>query len=165
MQHFQFQIQGQNIRMIGEAVRRTFGHGNMYVSPTGNTWFFTYENFSFWQNSDMSSNILVDVWNEHTAVVKIVVAGGKTGLFRLDIFGREGARLNQLKGQVQHFCNLNGWQMRPLQAMPGGPPQAQGVPHPGHQGPPPAGQAPPQPQPGQAPPPQPGQGPPPQPRP
>ena len=118
MQQFQYQIDGPNVRSIYYGIRKEFGVANEYISPTGNTYFFVFESFSFLQNSDMSCTILVDVWSDNSCFVQAVVSGGKSGLFRLDIFGREGSRLGKLQEAFQRICHYNQWRMMPFQPAP-----------------------------------------------
>jgi len=102
-------------------IKREFGQGNEYVSPSGNTYFFVFENFSFLQNSDMSVTVLVDIWNQGCCVIKLVVSGGKQGLFRLDIFGREGSRLSNVQQGFQRIASMNNWQIVPFTPGPPAP--------------------------------------------
>ncbi len=111
MQHFQNHISGNNIRAISSSIQHHFGDANEYVSPDGDTCFFVFEHFSFWQNSDMSCSILVDIWDDNNCFVKGVVSGGKTGLLRLDIFGREVSRMKKVRDGILQICHFHGWQM------------------------------------------------------
>lgn len=131
MQSYQFQIEGEHIHNIYQGIKKEFGHGSEYVSPTGTCYFFNYERFSFWQNSDMSCTILVDIWTPQSCFVKIVVAGGKAGLFRLDIFGRERSNLRKLQTGIERICQFYQWQL--FTARP--------IPQPFNQAPPAQGQA------------------------
>ena len=114
MQQFQYQIEGPNIPSIYYGIRQEFGVANEYISPNGGTYFFVFESFSFLQNSDMSCTILVDIWSPTSCFLQVVVSGGKSGLFRLDIFGRESSRLSKLEESVQRICHYNQWRMTPF---------------------------------------------------
>jgi hypothetical protein len=59
----------------------------------------------------MSGIFLVDIKNETECIVNFVVAGGKTELLRLDIFGREYNLLKNIKKILQKICDDNNWKI------------------------------------------------------
>lgn len=107
MKHARYTIRGRNVKSILETLKKDIEPSVDYTSNTGKTYFFVFEKYSFLQNSDMSGILLFDIKNEDECIVNAVVAGGKTGLLRLDIFGRENSVLNDIKNVLQEICDKN----------------------------------------------------------
>jgi hypothetical protein len=111
MKYTKYAIKGKNIKLILEILKKEFKPSFNYTSNTGKTYFFVFEKYSFLQNSDMSGIFLVDIKNETECIVNFVVAGGKTELLRLDIFGREYNLLKNIKKILQKICDDNNWKI------------------------------------------------------
>ena len=111
MKYAKYTIKGKNIKSISEILKKELEPSVDYTSNTGKTYFFVFEKYSFLQNSDMAGILLVDIRTENECIVNSVVAGGKVGLLRLDIFGREDSVLNDIKKILQKICDDNNWQM------------------------------------------------------
>ncbi|MEK6800569.1 MAG: DUF6054 family protein [Nanoarchaeota archaeon] len=111
MKHAKYIVKGKNIRILPTILKKELKPSFDYISSTGKTYFFVLEKYSLLQNADMSVIILVDIKNETECVVNSVVAGGKVGLFQLDLFDREDSVLSGIKETLNKLANDNGWKI------------------------------------------------------
>ena len=112
MKYEKYTIEGKNITSISNVLKNELEPSVEYASKRGNAYFSVFERYSFLQNSDMSGILLVDIENENRCVVNVVVAGGKAGAFRLDIFGRENSVLKDVKKVLQKIADENSWKLQ-----------------------------------------------------
>ncbi len=108
MQIFRYSIEGDGIKDFIDLLKREFMTSYSYMNQGKDTIILVSERYSFLQNSDMAAVIVVDILNDRACNLELIVAGGRTGIFRLDIYGREKATLKSIKELVEKLCNEKG---------------------------------------------------------
>jgi hypothetical protein len=106
-----FIIEGFEVKSIIDIFRKEFPFSFNYVSEKGDIFVLIFEKYSFLQNSDMACSIIVDFLSENKCNLIITVAGGRTGIARLDIFGREKALLRECVNFIEKICIEKGWKL------------------------------------------------------
>lgn len=110
MKTAQAKFRNCNIQQVLEAFRREYSPKFEHGGAAGNNHIMVVEKFNFWQNSDMSLIASFDWEGAGDAVtVTLVVAGGKTGLLRLDILGREKANLDKVVNFFRRLASEQGF--------------------------------------------------------
>ena len=111
MRTLNFIIEGFEVKSIIDIFRKEFPFSFNYISQKGDVFVLIFEKYSFLQNSDMACSIIVDFLSDYKCNLIITVAGGRTGIARLDIFGREKALLREFENFIEKICNKKGWKL------------------------------------------------------
>jgi hypothetical protein len=111
MHHTTITIQGNRLTNLSDQITQEFSPSFSYVSTTKTTYFYVFEQYSFLQNSDMSVILLFDLTTTSSCTAQVLIAGGKVGLLRWDLFGREKSTLTQVLQKLQILCEKNNWRM------------------------------------------------------
>jgi len=89
-------VEGKNLETLMARFKKEFTPSFEYQSKSGDTKVFILEEYYFRQDSDLAIIVIFDFENSEKCRVSMAVAGGKTGLLRLDLLGAEKSMLYKI---------------------------------------------------------------------
>jgi len=98
-------IEGSDVSEIISFLKSEFPLSYNYITYDSKVAIFILERFSFIQNSELSITIIIDIISVSKCKLLIIVTGGRSGIFRLDIFGLEESMLRNIIDKIKRFCS------------------------------------------------------------
>jgi hypothetical protein len=114
MKYKKYLIKGENIESISAILKRELKPSFEEVSKAQKTFLYIFEKYSLLQGSDMSGMLLIDVISDNECTINSIIAGGKTGFFRLDLFNMENSILHKTEDILIKICNDKSWHIKAI---------------------------------------------------
>jgi len=102
-----FTLEGSNLSTIVDSFRISFSPFE-YVSQSKDTIIFVLEEYKFLPNHDIVATVILDFKSEYRCTVTIVVAGGRGGWIRMDIYRTEKSLLDRITRFFQLLAKERG---------------------------------------------------------
>jgi len=104
-------IEGKNLDTLIYDLKEKFSPSYVCTSYSGNVILLVFEKFYFRQKSDLSGILMIDFENDNRCMINIVVAGGKSGLMRLDPFRAENSQLKRIREFIYKMADDKRWRI------------------------------------------------------